>query len=288
MAVTLTSPATLVAVSQAALRTHACAKRGARSRSGVRAQQGFIFFFQQGSHSEARGQPAAPACQRPQENSPARAGTGHRAEQGRMGSPRRSARVEQQGLTRGGHLAFPGHPSGTQGLFWELAGRRVTGRGALPGGGLSLRAAGSCSAPHPGRTRGFPPAAFRDPTPPSPRSPVLGGAAPHPIPSPSPGSAPAGRIRPRRGTKSKLPGTSSPWLGAVAGGVGEGTPRENGTEGLSLVAFCPFPARWRRGNSGGAAPRSQSPPGGTGPRVNRVRPGAAAAQSAPALVGGDF
>lgn len=140
MAVTLTSPATLVAVSQAALRTHACAKRGARSRSGVRAQQGFIFFFQQGSRSEARGQPAAPACQRPQENSPARAGTGHWAPggAGQDGVPKEKCEGGAAGVNPGGgHLAFPGHPSGTRGLFWELAGRRVTGRGALPGGGGS-------------------------------------------------------------------------------------------------------------------------------------------------------
>lgn len=136
VAVTLTSPATLVAVSQAALRTHACAKRGARSRSGVRAQQGFIFFFQQGSHSEARGQPAAPACQRPQENSPARAGTGHRAERGRMGSPRRSARVEQQGLTLGGGTSpSQGTRVAPGGYFGSWQDAESRGGGLCRGGG---------------------------------------------------------------------------------------------------------------------------------------------------------
>lgn len=246
------------------------------------------FFFPAGISQRGERPASSPSVPAPGGKQPRKGW--HRAP-GRMGSPRRSrsARVEQQGLTRGGDTSPPRAPEWHPGAILG-AGRTQShgeGRGALPGGAqppcsrILLR-----SAPR-ARTR-LPPRCFPRPHPTIPAVPVLGGAAPHPIPSPSPGSAPAGRTRPRRGTKSKLPGTSSPWLGAAAGGVVAGTPRANGTEGLSLVAFCPFPARWRRGNSGGAAPRSQSPPGGTGPRVNRVRPGAAAAQSAPALGGGDF
>lgn len=226
--------------------TRVCKKRCTLTQWG-QGSAGIYFFFPAGISQRGERPASSPSVPAPAGKQPCKGW--HRAPggAGQDGVPKEKCEGGAAGVNPGGgHLAFPGHPSGTRGLFWELAGRRVTGRGALPGGGLSLRAAGSCSAPHPGRTRGFPPAAFRDPTPPSPRSPVLGGAAPHPIPSPSPGSAPAGRIRPRRGTKSKLPGTSSPWLGAVAGGRWRAPPGKTA----------------RRGSA--SSPSARSQPGGDG------------------------
>lgn len=230
-------------MSGAALRTHACAKRGARSRSGVRAQQGFIFFFQPGSRSEARGQPAAPACQRPQENSPARAGTGHRAERGRMGSPRRSARVEQQGLTLGGGTSpSQGTRVAPGGYFGSWQDAESRGGGLCRGGGaqppcgrILLR-----SAPR-AHTR-LPPRCFPRPHTTIPAVPRVGGGRPPPHTFSLSWLCPGWTNPAKTRDKIQAPRHQLPMAGGGCGGGGRGHPPGKRHGGAQPRRLLPVPS----------------------------------------------
>lgn len=264
--------------------TRVCKKRCTLTQRG-RGSAGIYFFFPAGISQRGERPASSPSVPAPAGKQPRKGW--HRAERGRMGSPRRSARVEQQGLTRGGAPRLPRAPEWHPGAILGAGRTQSHGEGGSAGGGSASVRPEPAPLRTPGAHEASPPLLSATPHH-HPRGPRVGGGRPPPHTFSLSWLCPGWTNPAKTRDKIQAPRHQLPMAGGGCGGAVAGTPRQNGTEGLSLVAFCPFPARWRRGNSGGAAPRSQSPPGGTGPRVNRVRPGAAAAQSAPALGGGRF